>query len=496
MSAIVGELGAHLLANFQADGVGSPDAMDVRRELLRRISALGPAIDTALGEASHLHERQHMLTAAVNGMFAAASAWRTIAGHLRRLPDAEAGEQVARVLAAVPAETVALLSGDIPAWRSYPAGARDRCAEAARTLDGMATADPSTRLLADRLAMGLLGLSHAANGLALIVNPVLARGVPRQPVLTGATDLLPALVNGLRAFATLIVVELLWILTDWQGGQGAVTFAFVTVVLLAPRGEQAAHIAFNFAIGTLLTAGLAAVAEFALLPQQHTFTGLAAVMALFLVPLTALSTVARFSSTMVAAVMNFTPLLGPTNVISYNPGTFYNSILAIVAGVGATVIAFHLMPPVPPAMRAERLLGLTLAELRGLATRSRLSYRQAGARQAWEDRVYRRLAAMPEQAELIELARLVTALAVGSEIILLRQTAGPDGSAGALGASLRHLAAGRITAAVAELARLDAALAASADGTRAELQVRAGALALSEALGAHAGYFTEGARVP
>jgi hypothetical protein len=103
---------------------------------------------------------------------------------------------------------------------------------------------------------------------------------------------------------------------------------------------------------------------------------------------------------------------------------------------------------------------------------------------------------MPEQAELIELARLVTALAVGSEIILLRQTAGPDGSAGALGASLRHLAAGRITAAVAELARLDAALAASADGTRAELQVRAGALALSEALGAHAGYFTEGARVP
>ena len=49
-------------------------------------------------------------------------------------------------------------------------------------------------------------------------------------------DTLPALVNGVRAFAIVGAVSLLWIATAWPSGVTALIFAMVVVIAQGPRG--------------------------------------------------------------------------------------------------------------------------------------------------------------------------------------------------------------------------------------------------------------------
>jgi len=59
--------------------------------------------------------------------------------------------------------------------------------------------------------------------------------------------------------------------------------------------------------------------------------------------------------------VNVMPLLTPTNQMSYDTAQFYNLALAIAAGCGVGALAFRLLPPLSPALRARRLLALTCA---------------------------------------------------------------------------------------------------------------------------------------
>jgi hypothetical protein len=67
------------------------------------------------------------------------------------------------------------------------------------SLVGLRTGDPSLRLTAEGAAAAVLGLATAANGLALLDEPALAREIPRPPRFIVA-DYLPALINALRVF--------------------------------------------------------------------------------------------------------------------------------------------------------------------------------------------------------------------------------------------------------------------------------------------------------
>ena len=77
------------------------------------------------------------------------------------------------------------------------------------------------------------------------------------------------------------------------------------------------------------------------------------------------------------------------------------------------------MPPLSPAIRTQRLLALTLADLRRLVKRASPGRREDD----WESRGVARLLAMPDQAEPVERAELVAAVAVGKEIVRLRRVA-------------------------------------------------------------------------
>jgi uncharacterized membrane protein YccC len=376
-------------------------------------------------------------------------------------------------------------------WTENPSGKRAECDAAARALRALPAGSPSLRLLAAHAANLLAGFAAVLDGLALLVaDPVRIRS-PRRMMLH-VPDWLPALVNGGRAFVTICAVEAFWIASEWPNGALAITFTAVPVIVLAPRADAAYAQAVRFTIGTALAAVCAAIILFAVLPQLETFAGLSMAMALYLVPvgmLMAQASPAIF--TLVAAMSgNFVPLLAPANPMSYDTLQFYNSALAIVAGSGVAALSFRLLPPLSPAFRVERLLELTLRDLRRLATAN------VGRLPAdWEGCIYKRLVAMPDEAEPPQRAQLLTALSLGRGIIELRRVAPQLGLASDLDAALGPFVQGNSAAAVAQLECLDRRLASLTGSDPQALLIlheRARILLICDALIQHRAYFDNG----
>jgi hypothetical protein len=142
-------------------------------------------------------------------------------------------------------------------------------------------------------------------------------------------------------------------------------------------------------------------------------------------------------------------------------------------------------------LRTRRLLALTLRDLRGLVV-ARLWPRS----EDWEELMYGRLAALPDQAEPLQRARLLAALSVGSEIIQLRHAAPRLGAISELDAALAAFAQGNSAVAIARLHQVDQRIASNPDAvpeTAIALRARGRILVISEALAKHASYFDAGA---
>src|SRR6202041_3658091 len=147
---------------------------------------------------------------------------------------------------------------------------------------------PSLRLLADETAKVLGGMMRVLDGLALLVDAPGQLTPGHQGVQLGVPDWLPALVNAGRAFVTIGVVELFWIITAWPNGALAITFTAISVIIFAPKADVAYAVAMSFMVGVGLAAVCAAIVAFAGLPNVETFVGFSIVMGLFLVPAGAL----------------------------------------------------------------------------------------------------------------------------------------------------------------------------------------------------------------
>jgi uncharacterized membrane protein YccC len=273
----------------------------------------------------------------------------------------------------------------------------------------------------------------------------------------------------------------------------AITFAAISVIIFAPKADVAYAIAKSFMVGIGLAAVCAAIVAFAGLPNVETFAGFSLVLGLFLVPAGALMA-QSWQATMFAALAgNFVPLLAPANQTSYDTVQFYNAALAIVLGCGAAALSFRLLPPLSPARQSERLLASTLRDLRRLATAA-----VQRPPDDWENRMYSRLAALPDQAEPLQRAQLLTALSVGIEIIHLRRIAPQLGLVSQLDLALEALAQGNSVAATAGLTALDQRLALLGQGnpqTSFVQRERGRVLAICDALVRHHSYFDAGASI-
>jgi len=479
------EITGRLAGTYSLTGPELLETRPVRRDIIRRVIALDPVIDEALGESSDLRPHSPALQAAVGGLFAALSGWRSVAVHLELLRRGQSRLEAYTVLENIPQE---LRQGDATSWAVDPSPTRRACAAAVRALTALPDRTPSLRLLADQTAEALIGIRRALDGLLLLTDP--GRRIPgSQSARFSVPDLVPSLVNAGRAFVTIVAVELFWIMTEWPNGAQAITFAAVAVILFSPRADQAYASTMSFLVGTGLTAAFAAIVKFAVLPGVATYAGFGLAIGLVLVPAGALMTQPWQAATFTAMAANFVPLLAPANEMSYDTRQFYNAALAIVAGVGVAALAFCLFPPLSPALRTRRLLALTLRDLRRLTTGP-----IPRTATEWEGRVNSRLSALPDQAEPLQRAQLMAGLSVGTEIIRLRRVARRFDQDVEIDAALDAVAKGDSSAAVERLAQLDQGLAAlPTRGARVRLRARAGILAMSEALAQHADYFDSGA---
>ena len=290
------------------------------------------------------------------------------------------------------------------------------------------------------------------------------------------------------------IVELFWIVTEWPNGALAITFATISVLLLALQADRAYAAALGFTIGIILAAILTAIIAFAVLPGLETFEAFSLAIGLYLIPAGALLATGvltaqpRLIVPSSAMILGFVPLLAPANVMSYDPQQYYNAALAIVSGSSTAAISFRLLPPLSPVFRTRRLLALTMRDLRRLAV-GQITW----TAEDWEGRINGRLVDLPDAAaEPLQRSQLMAALAVGSEIIQLRRIASALGFGADLDAALNAFAQGSSELAVACFARLDDRLAAL-PRTRPEaslaLQARGSILAISDALRQHGSYF-------
>src|SRR5258708_33669033 len=87
LAELSAEITRRLAGTFLLAGPELAGTRPVRRDLVRRVIALDPVIDQALGESSDLRPHSPLFQAAVAGLLTALVSWRTLAGPLEALPD-------------------------------------------------------------------------------------------------------------------------------------------------------------------------------------------------------------------------------------------------------------------------------------------------------------------------------------------------------------------------------------------------------------------------
>ena len=483
------------LGDLKLAGPNMPDLHEARRELLRQVVALDPAIDVALGESAELLYHSTVLQRAVDGLIAALVAWRAGARQLFfGLRPEEAREDAESVLRAIPPELLsAAEQNDTAQWIAQRIRLRRSCRTGIRKQIALQATTPRLRVLADLTALVLDGVSEAFSGLILAdagARVVSAR--PARRVRLRIADWLLPLTNAGRAFLVISATEVFWMVTGWPNGAAAVTWAAIAVILFAARADQAYAAVVRFTTGNIFAVQLASIVLFALLPRVSTFVGFSLVIGLYLVPIGALAAQPWQTAIFIPMTANFIPLVAPLNQMNYDIAQFYNGALAIVGGTTFAAISFRVLPPPSPAFRTQRLLALSLHDVRRLARGSRWQRLSD-----WTNRIYGRVEALPDAAQPLQRAQLAAALSLGAGILRLRRFTHRLDASLNVEEPLRAIARGHCALAVVSLARLDADLASrAAPGAtnRTLLRTRGSILVLSDLLTQHAAYFGAGAR--
>ena len=479
LSRLIAETALHLACVLAGGARQGMEGASVRRALIARTAALDPIIDQAAGESPELLQRRSVPRAAVDGLFEALSGARIVETHLRSLPETEAARNVQIVSSKLPDD-----------WRgtgqAQSALNRDSNVRLVRNLIGLEAENVSSRLMADGAADVASGLAAAANGLALIDDPARARAVARVPKLVVA-DYLPAMINALRVFLGVGAVILFWIVTAWPNGLQAVMFTAITIIVFSPMQDRSIQASLGQGIGTIITATVVAHLKFFLLVNRETFLGLALVIAIGLVPLGALSSLPLYAPYFIPASLNFVPMLSPTNLMTYDVVAYMNTALGLLAGCAAGGFALLLIPHLPLGIQSQRLVDLTIRDLRRLAAGKR-----SWTLREWQNRIYARLIAMPEAAEPVQRSFLVATLSVGIQVIRLSHLARHGQISARLAGMRESLAHGDLATLRRALDNLGDDLAAIPDsvpGARGRLRARSALLAIEDAVNRHNGFF-------
>ncbi|MGH8387802.1 MAG: FUSC family protein [Pseudomonas sp.] len=244
--------------------------------------------------------------------------------------------------------------------------------------------------------------------------------VSAPKTLTPHRDLSLALVFGARSALAFLVVATFWLATAWPAAAGAMLLTCVVCSLFASR-ENGAQIGMSFMRGIFLALPAAFIVGQILLPQWSSFAMLCMGMGvpLFLGALGMAKP--QIGATATSFCLHFIVLVAPLNQMKFDVATFFNSAQAMVIGVGAAVLAFHLLILRNPAWHGRRLLAATLDDLVRLTRRN-----LAGAESWFGGRMADRLLQLARHyPELPEPARSrwddgLLGLDIGDELLHLR----------------------------------------------------------------------------
>ncbi len=189
------------------------------------------------------------------------------------------------------------------------------------------------------------------------------RGAMVQPAtLTPHRDLSLALVFGARSALAFLTVASFWLATAWPAASGAMLLTCVVCSLFASR-ENGAQIGMSFMRGIFLAVPAAFVVGQILLPQWSGFPMLAMAMGVPLFFGALGMAKPQIGATATSFCLHFIVLISPMNRMSFDVASFFNNAQAMVLGVGAAVLAFHLLILRNPAWHGRRLLAATLHDL-------------------------------------------------------------------------------------------------------------------------------------
>jgi uncharacterized membrane protein YccC len=466
---------------FEAGPIESSRA--VRRALFADVAGLDAIIDEAIGESFAVRARASALQTALSGLFSAMSSWRTIESHLDERPRfaTEVGAQAA----------LSAISGDdspsalVAEAEKDPASLRERLRRSGDALLVRPAADISERLLLDQTGKAFLGLAQTMNGIALLQAPLSAKVVAPRPV--GRTfDPLVASLNGARVGLAVSAAALFWIFTQWPDGPTFIMFIVIVSLFYTKQDEQAFDAGLSMTLGCILAAIAAGVLKFLLLPSHESYAAFSLLLAAFLIPGGAVTTLPGIGATAFLYDVNIIPMLSPANHMSYDLSAFLNNGLAIVSGSIAGAALYQLIPPLPPALRARRQIAAALRDLHRLA-----AGRWRPSAEIWENRLYDRMIALPKIATPLQRGHLVTALGAGVAIRQLRDLADTAGERAGADRVLSLLATGDPDHVRAAAAGIVARLAPRAgDGSTVAVQRYCAAMReIEEALTSNPAFF-------
>ena len=171
----------------------------------------------------------------------------------------------------------------------------------------------------------------------------------------------------------------------------------------------------------------------------------------------------------------------------YNTLTYFNTAFGLLSGCVAGALALLLIPPVSASIRSQRLVDLSIRDLRRLA-----AGRRNWTLSQWQGHLYARLVAIPEEAQPVQRSYLVATLVVGSSLIRLLRLS----RHGRIGTEISEietcLAEGDLVTLRVVLHRLNGEIASIPDakpGVRGRLRARSALLAIVEAVDRQSEYF-------
>jgi len=235
------------------------------------------------------------------------------------------------------------------------------------------------------------------------------------------SDPIPAILAGIRSALAIAITSALWFATAWPHGPVAVIVAAVACTLLAPL-ERPDKVTTAAAITVLITSVLAFVTQFHLLPVTVDFLSMAVALAPLGLAAGFILGQPRIGPLGLLAAVYFAFVSNIDNVMTYDAASFLNSSLAILIGIGVSIVLFATFFPETPVTASRRFRRQLLVHLRELADPSSPRSALVCYRQALYEQLGTTLSRVKDEPSIARqcIANAIAALAAAESISRLQ----------------------------------------------------------------------------